>query len=82
MLLRYKAVRPVNAIIENKTGLLIPVRDPTALSVAIKKLVQNPRLCKNMGLRGRKLAEHAFDVRSVTSQHLRIYKRLIKLAFR
>ena len=66
-----------DAIDPSVTGLLVPVRNATALAVAINGLINDPERCLAMGNAGRALAERAFDVRQVVAAHLRIYQELI-----
>lgn len=66
-----------DAIIPGITGILIPPKNPVALSEAIASLLENPLLCASMGQAGRKLAHEKFDVKNVISQHLKIYKQLL-----
>lgn len=65
------------AIIPDKTGLLVPVRDPNALADAIQRLLENPSARQSMGQAGRRLAEEAFDISLVVEKHLAIYKELM-----
>ena len=67
-----------DAIIENKTGLLVPVRDYRNLCKSIEKLLNNPILMKEMGYRGRELAECKYDINKVVSMHLDIYSGLME----
>ena len=66
-----------DAILPGQTGLLVPVRDATALAKAIAELIHNPQRCAAMGLAGRQLAESTFDVKSVVQRHLTIYQELL-----
>ena len=66
-----------DAIEPGVTGVLVPARDAPALSQAIAALLSDPQRCHAMGRAGRLLAEHAFDIRQVVAQHLRIYAGLI-----
>jgi glycosyltransferase involved in cell wall biosynthesis len=66
-----------DAIDPGVTGVLVPVRNATALADALKGLINNPERCQAMGNAGRSLAESAFDVRQVVASHLRIYRELI-----
>lgn len=66
-----------DAIEPGVTGLVVPVRDPKSLAVAIEKLLANPEDRKAMGLAGRCLAENEFDVRIVVDKHLAIYRQLL-----
>jgi glycosyltransferase involved in cell wall biosynthesis len=66
-----------DAINPEKSGLLVPVRNPPALANAIEKLLKNPELCQRMGIAGRQLAEKSFNIDHVVSEHLDIYKNLM-----
>lgn len=66
-----------DAIEDGLTGLLVPVRDASALAKAIQYLLENPTKCQAMGQAGRLLAERVFDVNSVVQQHLDIYDELL-----
>lgn len=66
-----------DAIDPGVTGVLVPVRNASALAEAIKDLINNPTRCQAMGNAGRALAERSFDVRQVVAAHLRIYQKLI-----
>ncbi len=63
-----------DAIENNITGILIPPQDANALAKAIQKLVNNPRLCKKMGRKGRLLAEKKYDINKIVEKHLYIYQ--------
>ena len=65
-----------DAIIPNKTGLLVPVRDSEALANAIEMLLKNSDKRKALGKAGRDLAEKEFKVENIVDAHLRIYKDL------
>jgi glycosyltransferase involved in cell wall biosynthesis len=66
-----------DAIIDGVTGIAVPVRDSTALAVAIIKLIEDSDLRNVMGHKGRLFAEQEFDVNSVVHKHLKIYNNLI-----
>jgi len=67
-----------DAIEDGVTGVLVPSRDAGKLADAIKGLLDNPDICREMGCAGRELAEQEFDVRSVVKQHMRIYQEVIQ----
>lgn len=67
-----------DAIIEGKTGLLVPVKDPVSLANAIKFLISDKHLMINMGIEGRKYAEKNFDIRDVINKHMDIYQMSLK----
>lgn len=65
-----------DAIDPDVSGLLVPVRNASALAEAIQRLLENPELRREMGLAGRALAERAFAIESVVSKHLETYRLL------
>lgn len=65
-----------DAIIPNKTGLLVPVKDINALADAILILINDINKCENMGIQGRYLAEKEFSINNVVKEHLDIYFEL------
>ncbi len=65
-----------DAVEPEKTGLLVPPREPAMLANAIRDLVGDAEARRRMGLAGRALAERAFSARAVAQQHLEIYRGL------
>ncbi|MEQ1602836.1 MAG: glycosyltransferase family 4 protein [Methylophilaceae bacterium] len=61
-----------------ENGLLVPVRDVSALANAIKQLIENPSLRIIMGERGRAMVESEFSIEHVVCQTLALYKELIR----
>ena len=71
-----------DAIIPDKTGVLVPIRNPKKLAKAIQLLIENPKIRKKMGKEGRKFAKKQFLIKNVIKSHLDIYhKLLIKIKF-
>lgn len=66
-----------DAIEAGKTGLLVPVRDATALADAIQSLINDSIGRQKMGAAGRALAEREFAIGKVVETHLRIYQELL-----
>ena len=66
-----------DAITPDVTGLLVPVKDATALADAIQKLIEEPALRKRMGQAGRALAEEAFAIEKIVEQHMEIYREML-----
>jgi glycosyltransferase involved in cell wall biosynthesis len=62
-----------DAIINRKTGLLVPIKDPDSLASAIRELLIDNALLKNMGQNARSLAEISFKDSSVVSSHYSLY---------
>ncbi len=69
-----------DAIIPNKTGILVPVKDVDKLAEAIIWLIKNPSKRVKMGKAGRKLAEEKFQIKKVIENHLSIYSDLLEKA--
>lgn len=65
---------------QGKNGCLVPAKNPVALANAIENLLKNPRLCRVMGMAGRKKVVREFDVREVTKQTAQVYEQLGVLA--
>ena len=65
-----------DAIIPNKTGLLVPVNDPKKLANAIQWLIEHPEERIIMGKSGRQLAVRDFQIKKIIKKHLDIYQEL------
>jgi glycosyltransferase involved in cell wall biosynthesis len=66
-----------DAVESNKTGLLIPIRNPLRLADAICALLDDSSRRINMGANGRRRAENLFDVNNVVNKHIDIYRNLL-----
>jgi glycosyltransferase involved in cell wall biosynthesis len=71
-----------DAITPGVTGLLVPPRDAVALADAMGQLIGDRNRLQYMGIAGRALAEKCFDVRQIVTEHLKIYRELLKKAGR
>lgn len=58
-------------------GLLVPVRDSSALAAAIARLQDDPALASRLGAAARQKALHEFDERIVIERTLSVYKELL-----
>jgi glycosyltransferase involved in cell wall biosynthesis len=67
-------------LVDNENGFMIEPRDPTQLTQKVLTLLQDPKLAKEMGDRGRKLIEENFDWRLITSQVIALYHKLLENA--
>lgn len=65
-----------DAIEPGVTGLLVPVRDASALADAIARLAEDAALRQSMGTAGRALAEREFDINQVARIHVALYDAL------
>ena len=66
-----------DAIINNKTGILIPIKNTIKLAQAIKYLIGDPKSLQQMGKLGREFALEKFNISQIINMHLKIYKELI-----
>ena len=66
-----------DAIEPNKTGLLVPIKNASALADAIEYLIKNINVRKRMGAAGRDLAEKEFAIEKIVAEHIKIYQNLL-----
>ncbi len=65
------------AVVHDKTGLLVPPRDAASLEKAIMKLIDNPQLRSRFGENGRQRVEKVFDIAKHVSEVEKLYKELL-----
>ena len=70
-----------DAIIPNKTGLLVPIKNPLKLADALQRLIENPLERIAMGKAGRNFAEKEFPIEKIVKSHINIYQDLLKKKF-
>jgi glycosyltransferase involved in cell wall biosynthesis len=61
-------------VLDGKTGLLVPPRDPLALSKALRQLIMNPGLAGDFGGCGRRQLEQQFSVKKMVDDTVRVYQ--------
>jgi glycosyltransferase involved in cell wall biosynthesis len=66
-----------DSIIPEVSGKLIPIKDHKALAKALIEFIENKRMRKSMGLKGREYAVKEFDVTCVVKKHMEIYSSLL-----
>ena len=64
-------------VINNTTGLIVPVRSPIKLFKAMQKLINNPNLAKSMGERGRQRALEIYDESKILDLQMKILNKHI-----
>jgi glycosyltransferase involved in cell wall biosynthesis len=62
------------AVQDGVTGLVVPPRDPEALAAAMEKLLLDPRLRHELGVRARERALKEFDRRGAVAKTLQVYR--------
>jgi len=65
------------AIIDGKTGFLVPERDVGALTNKLEYLIEHPEIWPEMGRAGRKHVEENYDIDKLNDRLEKIYKELI-----
>jgi glycosyltransferase involved in cell wall biosynthesis len=65
-------------VLMGKTGLLVPLDEPTALANAIDKLAKSPDLRHRYGAAARRLAVEKFSAEAIGRQTVRLYRALTK----
>lgn len=66
-------------VVHNVNGLLVPAKDSTKLTEAIKYLADNTDECARLGLAGRKKVLAEFDEELVIRETFGVYRELISL---
>lgn len=61
----------------DETGLLVPVKNATALAQAIQRLAVDRQLRTAFGAAGRKLAERKFGQQLICEQYMSLYQQLL-----
>lgn len=66
------------AVIDQETGLLVPVHSPPALAEAIRKVIENPALAHRLGEAGRTRVETHFRAEEMVLQFGTLYEHLAR----
>jgi glycosyltransferase involved in cell wall biosynthesis len=69
-------------VIHEKTGLLVPPRDPEALAAALLRFIHDPTSAREMARSGRKLVEEKFSTSIRVERTEALYRRLLSEARR
>jgi glycosyltransferase involved in cell wall biosynthesis len=86
LLAAYAAARPVvvtrtgglpELVEREKTGLVVPPRDPDSLARAIRRLLEWPELADEMGENASRLADSVYSWRAIATRTLQLYLTLM-----
>lgn len=69
---------PTEIISDGVDGLLVPAGDKEALSNAMKRLIENPRLSELLGRQARKKVEENYSISAVVPQITKWYEQIIE----
>ena len=61
----------------NKSGILIPLKNKPLLKKAIEKLIRNPEIGIKFGLKAREIVKSKFELSYINNKILKIYNNLI-----
>lgn len=64
-------------VVENETGFLVPPQDSSAIANAVKMLLDNPELAKQIGENGWKRLETYFNPRRMIDQTAALYREIM-----
>lgn len=67
-----------DTVVDGKNGFMIPIKDSDALAAALKKLIDNAELRKEMGRNAREFAVNKFDIKDVVQVHLDVYDTILE----
>jgi len=65
------------AIIDGKSGFLVPERDVDALAEKLQYLIEHPELWPDMGRAGREFVEEHYDIKKLNRRLVEIYEALL-----
>lgn len=65
-----------DGVLDGQSGYLVPEKDPMALKVAITKLLENPKLQEEMGLKGSEFVKCNYDIPMLSKRWIALYKSL------
>lgn len=65
-----------DVVTDGNNGFLVPPNSPDAISMALRKLIQDKDMIIRMGKAARAKAEKDFSINKVVDTHLRIYNQL------
>jgi len=64
-------------VLAERTGLLVPPRDPQALAVALGRLLADEDYAAELGRAGRRRVQEHFSLEAMLSAYARLYRRLL-----
>lgn len=64
-------------LLDGRTGLLVPPRDPAALAAAVVRVLEDRELAARLGDEGRRHVERSFTIDAMVEGNLRVYEELL-----
>lgn len=69
----------VDAVVDGQTGLVVPPDDVSALTAAMRRLLDYPQLRLRMGQKARKRVEEKFTSQRLLDAHIKLYRKMLEL---
>ncbi len=66
------------ALVDDRTGLLVPPGRPEALAEAIAKILSDPEMAVEMGRRGRRRAHRMFSLDGMVTRAEELYRQILR----
>lgn len=73
----FEAGGVVEAVLHEKTGLLVKPEDSEALAGALQRLMDNPDLGRQFGQAGRQRMFDEFSIETMAEKHLKLYESVL-----
>ncbi|WP_251152857.1 glycosyltransferase [Cellulosimicrobium sp. Marseille-Q4280] len=67
----------LDSVVDGRTGLLVPPRDPAALAAALRRIADDPALGERLGSAARVRAERLYGWTTVAARTLESYERVV-----
>ena len=73
----FAAAGTTEAVLNDKTGILVTPKDANALGGAISRLVDNPELRRTLGEAGRARMQSEFSIEAMVDAHVQLYESIL-----
>ena len=67
-----------DAVVDNYTGILVPLKNSSMLANEIEKLLNNKNKINKMGSNSRNYALKNFDINRIVDKHIKLYREILK----
>ena len=64
------------SFVDGTTGIMVEPSNPLQIAYAIKKLIDNPELAKQMGIEGKKFVKKKFVIEKTVADTLEVYGKI------
>jgi len=61
-----------------KTGLIVPIKNPKAITDSCIKILNDKELYETFSINAKKRFDEYFDIKSITQEIIKKYKEIIK----